>query len=259
MLQTSEEKTRSFGITSFALHILAMLFMLCDHLWGTFLMKYDILAYIGRITFPLFAFMLAEGWVHTKDRKKYILRLLIFALISEIPFNLMMEHRAFYPLHQNVLFTFLLGALFMALCDRIKKGKHLALRLPLYALAVLAFYLLGIICFVDYYGYGLLTVALFYFTRMPKSASLPKKLLVGLIQIAAMYWINCEMMAGLIIEFNLFGLRLEIYKQGFALLALPLIWLYNGRQGPYNKFIKYLYYFFYPVHMAILGILISTL
>lgn len=120
--------------------------------------------YLGRIAFPLFAFLLVEGFVHTGNRKKYAVRMLVFALISEVPFNLMMEHRLFGPFHQNVLWTFLIGI-------------------------------------------------------------------------------------GMMIPVSLFGFETEIYKQGFAILSLPFIWLYHGEQGPYNKTIKNVYYWFYPVHL----------
>lgn len=247
------------GLTSFALHIIAMLLMLCDHLWGTFLIHYDFLTYIGRIAFPLFAFMLVEGFFHTKDRKKYTIRLLLFAVISEIPFNLMTEHRWFNPLHQNVLWAFLLGILLLGIYERIRGKKHLVVRLICYAGITCLFYLLGIIAFVDYYGYGILTIALFYFTRITGSESELRIMLLRILQVAGMYWINCEMMAGLILSFTVFGVEIEFYKQGFALLALPLIWLYNGKQGCYNRSVKNLYYWFYPVHMAVLGILITVL
>ena len=98
-----------FEVTSFTLHILAMIFMLCDHLWGTIVPGNDWLTCIGRISFPIFAFMIVEGYFHTKSVKKYVLRLLIFALISEIPFNLMMGSGIFYPIHQNVLWSFLIA------------------------------------------------------------------------------------------------------------------------------------------------------
>lgn len=250
---------KAFGVTSFALHILAMTFMLCDHLWGTFLGNVSVLGYIGRITFPIFAFMIVEGFVHTKSKKKYALRMLIFALISEIPFNLLTEHHLIYPFHQNVLWSFLLCIGMMSVYEKIKSRKHLITRLILFALTTLAGYLLGFIAFVDFFGHGILIVAMFYFTRTDHTAKPYQKVVMCLIQAFLLYWICCEMMQGMMIPISIFGLELEIYKQGFALLALPLIWLYNGKQGPYNKIIKYIYYGFYPAHLLILGVLITYL
>ena len=104
----NKEKFR-IETTSFSLHIMAMLFMLCDHLWGTIISGNDWLTCVGRLAFPIYAFMIAEGYFHTKDLKKYVKRLLLFAVISEIPFNLMTGSRLFYPIHQNVLWTFLIS------------------------------------------------------------------------------------------------------------------------------------------------------
>ena len=103
------EKKR--GIDSFTLHILAMLFMLCDHLWATLFPAQEWMTCVGRLAFPIFAFMIAEGCYYTSNVKKYMLRLFLFAIISEIPFNLIMGSSVFYPFHQNVLWTFLLGGL----------------------------------------------------------------------------------------------------------------------------------------------------
>ena len=96
--------------TSFSLHCMAMVFMLCDHLWGTIVPGNDWLTCIGRLAFPIFAFLIVEGYFHTGNLKRYTLRLLIFAVISEIPFNLMAGSRFVYPIHQNVLWTFLLDS-----------------------------------------------------------------------------------------------------------------------------------------------------
>jgi len=74
-----------------------------------------------------------------------------------------------------------------------------------------------------------------------------------------MYIINVEMMKGLMIIVDIGGRSFEFVKQGIALFALPLIWLYSGKQGYYNKYVKYFYYLFYPVHMLALGLWIYLL
>lgn len=81
--------SRCFDISTAALHIIAMLFMLMDHLWATLLPAQEWLTCVGRIAFPIFAFMSVEGYFHTHNFKKYLLRMLVFAVISEIPFDLM--------------------------------------------------------------------------------------------------------------------------------------------------------------------------
>ena len=100
---------RRLETTSFSLHIMAMIFMLCDHIWGISLVKSDVFTCIGRLTFPIYAFLIVEGYFHTGNIKKYVKRLLLFAVLSEIPFNLVMGSRLFHPLHQNVLWSFLIS------------------------------------------------------------------------------------------------------------------------------------------------------
>lgn len=248
-----QEQAR-FGISSFTLHILAMVFMLFDHLWGTSLIRYDWLTYVGRIAFPIFAFLLVEGFHYTGNLKKYVGRLFVFALLSEIPFNLMMGGALINPLHQNVLWTFLLAIGAMALFRKLKK-LHVVPRILLYIVLTMVFYLLGFITFVDYYGYGILFVLLFYFTRIQEGDSALKRGVFMGMQLLLMYYINSELISGLMIPINIFGLSFEMHTQNFSLLALPLLWLYNGRQGPHNKWIQYANYAFYPVHMLLLAIL----
>ena len=117
------ETKKRFGISSFALHILAMLFMLCDHMWATIVPGNRWMTVVGRLAYPIFAFMIVEGLHHTKNLKKYILRLLAFAVISEIPFNLMYGSAVFYPVHQNVLWTFLLAIGGICLIEKVKKKE----------------------------------------------------------------------------------------------------------------------------------------
>ena len=106
--------------TSASLHGMAMVFMLCDHLWGTIIPGNDWLTCIGRLTMPIFAFLLVEGYFHTSDLKKYAGRMALFALISEIPFNLAIGGRFFFPIHQNILWSFLISLWLIHCNERAK-------------------------------------------------------------------------------------------------------------------------------------------
>ena len=111
VIGSTDRSAKRIEISAAALHIIAMTFMLMDHLWATLLPAQDWLTCIGRIAFPVFAFMTVEGYFHTHNLKKYMLRLLLFALLSEIPFDLMYGGTWFYPIHQNVIWTLLMGLL----------------------------------------------------------------------------------------------------------------------------------------------------
>ena len=241
------EKKFTLETTSFLLHIIAMIFMFCDHIWGTIVSGNDWLTCIGRLAFPIFAFLTVEGYFHTKNFKKYMKRLLIFALITEIPFNLAIGGNFLYPFHQNVLWTFLIALTAIYLLEKIK-NKKIWLKILLGILIVIFSSVLGLLTMVDYYHYGILTVLIFYFFR-------GKKWWNYLSQLICLWYINVKMMGGMYYEINLLDKIIEISQQGLALFALIPIWLYKGKQGPYNKTIKYIYYAFYPVHLLILAII----
>lgn len=153
------------GVSSLTLHILAMAFMLCDHIWATLVAGQDWLTCVGRLASPIFAFLLVEGFFHTRDLRRYVLRLLLLALLSEIPFDLMYAGTPFFPFHQNVIWTFLIALFCMWVIERAKGRGSLWLTALAAAGMSLAGWLAGTIAMVDYYGAGVLTVLVFYLFR----------------------------------------------------------------------------------------------
>ena len=242
--------SKNFELTAAVLHIIAMTLMLMDHLWATLLPAKEWLTCAGRVAFPIFAFMAVEGYFHTRSFKKYILRMLLFAVLSEIPFDLMYGGTWFYPVHQNVLWTFLLSLLGVWLMEQVRKKGKTWMYLLVCVLVVLAGLGLGTLCMVDYYGAGVLTVFVFYFLH-------GRKWWCFLGQLAALYWLNVELLGGLMYPVQLFGMEFELCQQGLALLALIPIWLYRGRQGYHSKPFQYLCYAFYPVHMLLLVVVLN--
>lgn len=242
------KKESKLQTTSFSLHIIAMVTMLCDHLWGTVIPGNDWLTCIGRISFPIFAFMIVEGYFHTKNLKKYVLRLLFFAVISEIPFNLAVGSRLFYPIHQNVLWSFLISIGLIHLNEKAKQSNKILKRLIVGIISVILGYLIGIISMVDYFHGGILTVLVFYFFR-------DKKWWCYLVQFICLWYINTEILGGFGYEIQMGANTYFFLRQSLALLALIPIWLYKGEQGYHSKTLQLIYYAFYPVHLLILGLL----
>ena len=218
------------------LRYLALGLMLLDHLWATVVPGNDWMTYLGRLAFPIFAFQAAEGYDHTANFKQYCKRLLLFGLLSEIPFNWMLSSSWVYPFHQNVMFTLLLGLLALRAVEMAWEGKK-----PLWLLAAFGWCLLGAVTFVDYGAYGVMMVLIFGLSRRMQYAKL--------FQLAAMILINVVLMEGQMLI--VFGREFPV--QGFAVLALLPIWLYNGEKGRRSKALQTGFYLFYPIHMLILA------
>lgn len=221
-------------MSSFALHIWAMLLMLCDHLQLTLLPDLPILRCVGRLAFPLFAFMAVEGYLHTRSLKKYLLRLLMLAVISEIPFDLLVSGSVFDPMHQNVIWTIILGLC----CIRAFENISTDLKKMLSAVVIIASLAAAIIARVDYSSAGVLTLLAFYAFR-------GNTLWCRLMQLLSLAFINLVLLGGIEFAFP---------YQALAVLSLPIIWMYDGSQGPHNGFIKAANYLFYPAHMLILAL-----
>ena len=219
---------RKFGLTAAHLRILALFLMLLDHLWATVVPGNNWMTYLGRMAFPIFAFQAAEGYHHTHDFKGYCKRLAIFALVSEIPFNLMIFSSPIFPFHQNVMLTQLLGLLACRAWDQRKLGW-----LALICLA-------AVLTFPDYGVMGVLTVLMFHALRDWKWAQL--------LMLIAINWFGFE---GQQLVFG--SIKMPI--QAFAILAFLPISLYHGEKGPGGKWLQYGSYLFYPLHMLILGLM----
>lgn len=234
--------------TSLFLHLLAMACMLCDHLWGTIVPGNDWLTCVGRLSFPIFAFLLVEGYFHTGNLRRYAARLLLFALLSELPFNLAMGSRLVYPVHQNVLWSFLLSLGLIHWNEKARAAGNPLRRLLTGGASVVLGALAGLVTMVDFYHAGILTVLVFYFFRRPTWWC-------RLGQVLCLWYINAELLGGFSYALLLLGRTVFLSRQGFALLALIPIWLYRGRQGRHSKGLQYFCYAFYPLHLLILGIL----
>lgn len=212
-------KGGKFSLTAAQLRILALLLMLVDHVGRTVFPEQLWMVGLGRLAFPIFAFQTAEGYRHTRDLKRYCLRLAVFALVSEVPFNLMVDGGVFFPGHQNVMFTMLLGLL----CCRAWDGRRW------WQLALLLF--LAEAGQVDYGMLGVGTVLVFHVFRQDR--------------ILLPFFLGC---------IHLFGWGFPSV-QGFAVLAWLPISRYRGEKGRGGKWLQYGSYLFYPLHMLLLGLL----
>ncbi len=236
------------GLTSNMLRIIAVVLMVTDHIWATYMSFGNWMTYLGRLAFPIFAFQIAEGFVHTSDVKKYAKRLFLFALISEIPFDLFCVSTWLNPFHQNVMFTLLLGLFAIMVIDSLRKSikektvkaKNVVISLLLLALISVA----GFLGFVDYGFWGVATVVMFYLLRDFPFA--------WLTQLVAMVVIHVFVFEGQMFSLEILGRAVEIPTQSFAVFSLIPIWMYGGRKGCSSKVMQYGFYAFYPVHMFIL-------
>ena len=243
----SEVRSKLKCLNGTALKALAMLLMFLDHACWTIAFDHQWMTSVGRLAFPIFAFLVTEGYRHTANFKDYLRRMFLFALVSEIPFNLMTGGALVNPFHQNVMFTFCLALLLLRLLDMAwERGTAAGVAATLLGAAV--GYLVGMITFVDYNGCGILTILAFWLARkVPRFG--------WVVQLAALAYINVELIGGMSYVLNLGGAEIWVPQQAFALLALIPIWLYNGQRGPGGKKFQCFGYVFYPAHILILALL----
>lgn len=213
------------------LKFLACAIMLLDHIGAT-LIPWGTLRIIGRLAFPIFCFLLAEGAHYTRNPQNYLLRLGIGAILSELPFDLALFGSWSWR-HQSVMVTLLLGA--MALLAMKQMTRPL-----LKVLVLLLFACLADFMNTDYGGAGVLIIALFGLTREWKYG--------WLVQLLGMYLICRWIIPGGVVWF----IDRYVFIEIFAILALIPIWLYSGKKSTSSRVVQWAFYLFYPVHLWIL-------
>lgn len=251
-------------VTSFVLKIIAIISMLIDHMAvalyevipGDMWDIYDVGRWIGRTAFPLFCFMIVEGYYHTRNKWRYLGSLIFLAIISEIPFDALIANNGFVLEYssQNVFFTLALGLFAIIIIDGVnEKVKNIFLSKILQLAAVLVILVSSLQMSADYGIVGVVLILfIYYFEKM--QAGLAKinekftsdKTKFVLAGIAVLIWlVSYDFLAGRVSE-------------SFGLPAVVLIMLYNGQRGSY-KIPKYVFYFFYPVHLIVLCLIRKAL
>lgn len=228
-------------MTAFQIKLLAIFTMIVDHIGLFFFPDQIFFRVIGRLSFPLFAYLIANGARHTKNLSTYLSRLLIFACLSQIPYILANRQvdSSFWNL--NILFTFFLAlaaiAIIQKFCLSLRSQACRGRSNLLTIFLTVTVSVLGHFLKVDYGAYGVLTVILFYFSFHKPG------LTIATLSILAILAAALPAVSNNVISFAKINLGPLI-----ALAALPIISFYNGREGPK---VKYLFYIFYPLQFVV--------
>ena len=206
--------------------------MLSDHIGDTIYGKFSFFNLIGRIAFPILAFQAVQGYIHTNNLKKHMLKLFIFACISQIPFMLFLStfSTRFYL---NIFFTFFLSLFSLFIYDKCK-NKVIGF------LFVIITSFIGELIHVDYGSFGILLIFIFYFFKDKKL----QMIITAILLCFAKYILNIIEVPSLYLHYLSCAL--------FTCVSLIFIWFYNKKQGPKAK---YFFYIFYPLHLVILYII----
>ena len=248
ILRWLELKKREIGFSHNALVIIAMFTMFLDHfaliiiqggkLYGydytlyqnaiklpaarIWIILYTVLRCIGRISFPVFSFLIVEGFRKSSNVYKYFMRILIFAIISELPFDLMVFNRISIECikAQNVLWTYLVGLLMLSIIKLMSSLPTFLTMIPASIACAITFFLRS-----DYWLEGIILIYVFYIFR---------------------HDLNLKCLFALIVTFLS---TIEKYY-GLGVLSVFFIYFYDGTKGQLD--LKKIHYIFYPLHIAIL-------
>lgn len=221
-------------MSSFMLRLIALLSMLFDHAGLALFPDIGLFRCVGRLSFPIYCFLIVQGYLHTRDVRAYGRRLLLLAIVSEIPFDLLIFGRIASPVEQNVLFSLLLGLMALTCADTLAKK-------PLHAAA--ATLTLCMLAMALNVSYGWLAIALCLCMRYATGSRLRLMLYSGG---ALLLYSLTLLLSGVTQSWVLVSLC--------ALFALVPLLLYNGKRGVRHPALTFMFYAAYPLHIAALVI-----
>jgi hypothetical protein len=232
-------------MTAFTLKIIALSAMLIAHIGVAFPEGAPFwFRAIGRLAWPIFAYLLAEGFWHTKTPEMFLMRLFAFALISEVPYDLMKGNAVSFIADTNIFYTLFLGGMAVFLYERTQEKRSRQTMAVLTALLPTA--VLAELLSVDYGGMGVLFIFAMYIIK-PKTARL---LAMGVFALSQFIPFVVAYSIGIEVPFE------HLVMIPFALATVPLVALYNGKRGIAAK---WLFYAAYPAHLVVLAVIAAMM
>lgn len=224
------EKTAVYGhpwqiLDGTALKLIAVTAMILDHVGDNFFPDQIWMRIIGRMALPIFTFCIAEGFSHTKDRRRYLCRMGLFALLSEIPFDLVTSGKVLEFSHQNIMMTFFWAILGLMIYEQVRNRRYGQI---LGAAVLLLFPVSSLFLGLDYQILAVGLIILYYLLRnkAPLINNLAAMAYHVLLRNVGIYW--------------------------FGVLGFVPVLLYNGKRG---RGLKWFFYLFYPLHLLAIYIL----
>ena len=224
------EKTAVYGhpwqiLDGTALKLIAVTAMILDHVGDNFFPDQIWMRIIGRMALPIFAFCIAEGFSHTRDRRRYLYRMGLFALLSEIPFDLVTSGKVLEFSHQNIMMTFFWAILGLMIYEQVRNRRYGQI---LGAAVLLLFLVSSLFLGLDYQILAVGLIILYYLLRnkAPLINNLAAMAYHVLLRNVGIYW--------------------------FGVLGFVPVLLYNGKRG---RGLKWFFYLFYPLHLLAIYIL----
>lgn len=258
----TQKDVRGFGVTGAVLKNAAYVSMFIDHFFAVIFLNYMNLHMVngswdpallpiyragravGRIAFILFAFLIVEGFLYTKNRARFLLQLFLFALLSEIPFDLAFSEKLIEWKSQNVYWTLFLGVLLLEFWEYFSYNRRV-LTMISRTLTVAVFCAAAFLGATDYRFMGILLILVFYLTR-EKNGGL-QFAAVGMVMLFGTWGSNLIRYVG---RYSAAYLLLTSLREMYGLFAFLLILFYNGKRG--RQLPKLFYYGFYPLHLLLL-------